>query len=217
MWGALNEQAALPCSRDKDVAHSLPDGRGRRGGAERTCSCGSGRKAAGKGGELWALGRAPQSLEAPHPPAPAPPPCPSLSLLLAKWSEAGFPPSRAATEAKCDYLCAKLDRSPVLRFSIFLCFPSLSLGSPLSLMLFSLSPQTTAHPCALKGRLGLQSQLSAPRDRHHQPYCVQRLAVGVTGSHSASRRLVGGPGVLPPAGGSFLCQLSLRLPGLQRL
>lgn len=30
--GALNEQAALPCSRDKDVAHSLPDGRGRKEG-----------------------------------------------------------------------------------------------------------------------------------------------------------------------------------------
>lgn len=36
MWGALNEQAALPCSRDKDVAHSLPDGRGRKeGGVQR--------------------------------------------------------------------------------------------------------------------------------------------------------------------------------------
>lgn len=35
--GALSEQAALPCSRDKDVAHSLPDGRGRKEG--RGCVC----------------------------------------------------------------------------------------------------------------------------------------------------------------------------------
>lgn len=56
--GGSERTGCLDCSRDKDVAHSLPDGRGRkeRGGggreAGRTCSRGSGRKAAGKGGEL---------------------------------------------------------------------------------------------------------------------------------------------------------------------
>lgn len=53
--GGSELTGCLACSRDKDVAHSLPDGRGRKeGGAEagRTCSRGSGRKAAGKGGEL---------------------------------------------------------------------------------------------------------------------------------------------------------------------
>lgn len=70
--GALNEHAALPCSREKDVAHSLPDGRGRKegrkggGGTERTCSCGSGMKTAEKGGERWALGRTTQYLMATH-------------------------------------------------------------------------------------------------------------------------------------------------------
>lgn len=102
--GALNEQAALPCSRDKDVAHSLPDGKrkeGRGGGTERTCSCGSGRKSAGKGGELWAWGEQ-LNLSWPHTLALVPPPCPPPCLCswLAQWSEAGPSSSRAAMEAK---------------------------------------------------------------------------------------------------------------------
>lgn len=55
MCGGSERTGCLACSRDKDVAHSLPDGRGRKEGGEeagRTCSRGSGRKAAGKGGEL---------------------------------------------------------------------------------------------------------------------------------------------------------------------
>lgn len=65
MWGALNEQAALPCSRDKDVAHSLPDGRGRRGGCRenmflwlRKEGCWKGRGALGPG-ESTSISRGP--------------------------------------------------------------------------------------------------------------------------------------------------------------
>lgn len=88
MCGGPERTGCLACSRDKDVAHGLPDGRGRkegRGGvgAERTCSRGSGRKAAGKGGEEdsepWG-----ESTSDSQGSSPAPPPLyPSLPLLVA--------------------------------------------------------------------------------------------------------------------------------------
>lgn len=108
--GALNEQAALSCSRDKDVAHSLPDGRGRKEGrgvcAERTCSCGSGRKAAGREGSPGPWGEQ-LNLSWPHSLAPVLLPCSSLSLLLAS--------SAVPHLFEGHYgLCEKLNCSPVL-------------------------------------------------------------------------------------------------------
>lgn len=85
--GALNEQAALSCSRDKDVAHSLPDGRGRKEGRQggvcrenmflwlRKEDCWKGRGALGP--------RESNSISWPHSLSPVLLPCSSLSLLLA--------------------------------------------------------------------------------------------------------------------------------------
>lgn len=104
--GALNEHAALPCSRDKDVAHSLPDGRGRKegrkGGWHRENmfpwlgkeDCWKGRGALGPGENNSVSHGATPGLQA-HLHVLA-----CLCSWLAQWPEAGPPPSRAAMEAK---------------------------------------------------------------------------------------------------------------------